>query len=33
MGAYDSAQIVDLLGIYMLDTLSWSIDHKQIGLW
>ena len=33
MVSYDSAQISDLIGIYILDTLGWIIDHKQAGLY
>ena len=33
MGAYDSAQVADLVGIYILDTLSRIVDIKQIGLY
>lgn len=33
MGAYDSAPITDLVGIYISDTLSRIIDPKQMGLY
>ena len=32
MGAYDSAQVVDLVGIYILDTLGRIVNSKQVGL-
>ena len=32
MGAYNSTQIADLIGIYILDTLGRIIDPKQVGL-
>lgn len=33
MGAYDSAQVADLVCIYILDTLSRIVNPKQIGLY
>ena len=33
MGAYDSSQIADLIGIYILDTLSRIIELKYIGIY
>ena len=33
MSGYDSAQIADLLGLYILDTLSRIIDPIQIELY
>ena len=33
MGAYDSAQIADLISIYILDTLSRIMDPKQVDLY
>ena len=33
MGGYDSAQIADLVGLYILDTLSKIINPVQIGLY
>ena len=32
MGAYDSAQVADLVGIYILDTLSRIVNLEQVGL-
>ena len=32
MGGYDSAQIADLVSLYILDTLSRIVDLLQIGL-
>ena len=32
MGAYDSAQVADLEGIYILDTLGRIVNLKQVGL-
>ena len=33
MGSYYSAQIADLIGIYIIDTLGRIIDSKQKGLY
>ena len=33
MGGYDSTQIADLVGLYILDTLSRIIDPIQLGLY
>ena len=33
MDGYDSALIADLLGLYMLNTLSRNVDPIQIGLY
>ena len=33
MGGYDSAQIADLVGLYILDTLSRIVDLIQLGLY
>ena len=33
MGSFDSAQIVDLEGIYILDILGHSLDLSNIGLY
>ena len=33
MGAYDSAQVADLVGIYILDTLGRIVDLEQVGLY
>ena len=33
MGAYDSAQIADLIRIYILDTLGRIVNLEQIGLY
>ena len=33
MGAYDSAQVADLIGIYILDTLGRIINLEQVGLY
>ena len=33
MDSYNSAQIVDIIGIYILDTLGRIIDLKQVGLY
>lgn len=33
LGAYNSAQIVDLVGIYILNTLSRIISYNQVGLY
>ena len=33
MGAYDSAHVVDLIGIYILDTLGRIINLEQVGLY
>ena len=33
MGAYDSAQVVDLVGIYILDTLGRIVNLEQVGLY
>ena len=33
MGSYDSAQIADLMGIYILDTLGRIRDLKIVGLY
>ena len=32
MGAYESAQIADMIGIYILDTLGWIINLKKVVL-
>ena len=32
MGAYDSAQVADLIGIYILDTLGCIVYLEQVGL-
>ena len=32
-GVYESAQITDLIGIYILDTIGKIIDLKQVGLY
>ena len=32
MGAYDSAQVADLVGIYILDTLGRIVNLEQVGL-
>ena len=32
MGAYDSAQVADLVGIYILDTLGRIVNSQQVGL-
>ena len=33
MGSYDSAQIMDLIGVYRLDTFGRIMDLKQVGLY
>lgn len=33
MGAYDSAQIADLIGFYVLDYLGRIVEHKQMSLY
>ena len=33
MGAYDSAQVADLVGIYILDTLGRIVNLQQVGLY
>ena len=33
MGGYNSAQIADLVGLYILDTLSRVVSPGQIGLY
>ena len=33
MGAYDSAQVADLIGIYILDTLDSIVSTEQMGLY
>ena len=33
MGAYDSAQVADLVGIYILDTLGRIVNSQQVGLY
>ena len=33
MGGYDSAQIADLVGLYILNTLDRTVDPIQIGLY
>ena len=33
MGAYDSAQVADLVGIYILDTLGRIVNSEQVGLY
>ena len=33
MGDYDSAQVADLLGIYILDVLGRIVDLEQVGLY
>ena len=33
MGGYDSSQIADLVGLYILDTLSRIVNPEQIGLY
>ena len=33
MGRYDSAEIADLVGLYILDTLSRIVDPIQLGLY
>ena len=33
MGAYDSAQVADLMGIYILDTLGRIFNLKQVGFY
>ena len=33
MDGYNSAQIADLVGLYILNTLSRMVDPKQIGLY
>ena len=33
MGCYDSSQIADLVGLYILDTLSRIVSPEQIGLY
>ena len=33
MGAYDSAQVADLVGIYILDTLGRVVNSQQVGLY
>ena len=33
IGAYDSIQVADLIGIYILDTLSCIVNLEQMGLW
>ena len=33
MGGFDSAQIADLVGLYILNTLNKIVDPKQIGLY
>ena len=32
MGAYDLAQVADLIGIYILDTLGHIVKLEQVGL-
>ena len=32
MGVYDSAQVADLIGIYILDTLGRIVSSEQVGL-
>ena len=32
MGAYDSAQVANLVGIYILDTLGRIVNSAQVGL-
>ena len=32
MGAYDSAQVADLVGIYIPDTLGRIVNSQQVGL-
>ena len=32
MGAYDSAQVANLIGIYILDTLGCIVNLKQVRL-
>ena len=33
MGGYDSSQITDLVGLYILDSLSRVVDPIQLGLY
>ena len=33
MGGYDSSQIADLVGLYILDTLSRIVSPEQMGLY
>ena len=33
VGAYNSAQVADLIGIYILDTLGCIVNLEQMGLW
>ena len=33
MGAYDSAQVADLIGIYILDTLGCIVNLEQVRLY
>ena len=33
MGGYDSAQIADLVGLYILDKLNRTVDTIQLGLY
>ena len=33
MGAYDSAQVADLVGIYIIDTLGRIVNLEQVGLY
>ena len=33
MGAYNSAQVADLVGIYILDTLGRIVNLEQVGLY
>ena len=33
MGTYDLAQVDDLIGIYILDTLGHIVNLKQVGLY
>ena len=32
MGAYDSSQVADLIGIYILDMLGHIVNLEQVGL-
>ena len=33
MGGYDSSQIADLVGLYILDILSRIVSQEQMGLY
>ena len=33
MGTYDSAQVAELIGVYILDTFGHIVNLKQVGLY